>query len=183
MNMREWNGAGTAPARRRAAAGGIAAILAAAQFATCVQLPAVLRDTGSPPGAGATAGPGGSGDAEVDAFVVLLDAHRRARGCPSTAFDATAAAVAHAHADDMRRRGYFSHTTPEDLSPFDRLRAGGVRFRAAAENIAFGQATGRAVFDSWLRSEGHRRNLENCSYTHHGVGRSGTYWTHVLFAP
>ena len=52
--------------------------------------------------------------------------------------------------------------------------------RAAAENIATGQASGREVYDGWVRSRGHRTNLENCAYTHHGIGLYQNRWTHVF---
>jgi uncharacterized protein YkwD len=127
--------------------------------------------------------PAGPSDPQVAAFVSLVNEHRRAIGAPILTWDDRAAAVALAHSQDMEARGYFSHTTPEGLSPFDRMRAAGITFTAAAENIAWGYASAGAVYQGWMSSPGHRANLENAVYTHHGVGRSGTYWTHVFFTP
>jgi uncharacterized protein YkwD len=78
----------------------------------------------------------------------------------------------------MVRRDFFSHTNPDGQSPFDRLRAAGVTYLAAAENIAYGYTTAAGVLEAWLNSEGHRRNLENCRYTHHGVGLRNGKWVH-----
>jgi uncharacterized protein YkwD len=83
----------------------------------------------------------------------------------------------------MQRRGYFSHTTPEGRDPFDRLRAAGIGFVAAAENIAQGPTTGDDVFAGWLASPGHRQNMLDCRFTRHGVGLHGGFWTHVLIRP
>ncbi|MDQ3389361.1 MAG: CAP domain-containing protein [Gemmatimonadota bacterium] len=96
---------------------------------------------------------------------------------------AQAAAVAEGHSRDMRRRGYFSHTTPEGLSPFDRLSRAGIAFRSAGENIAEGATTAEKALSQWLGSPSHRAAIEDCSYTHHGAGREGVYWTHLFLRP
>jgi uncharacterized protein YkwD len=101
-------------------------------------------------------------------------------GCAALRWDGPTAAVAQAHAEDMVRRDFFSHTNPDGQTPFDRLRAAGVTYMAAAENIAYGYSTGAGVLEGWLGSTGHRANIENCAYTHHGVGKAGTHWTHLF---
>jgi uncharacterized protein YkwD len=80
----------------------------------------------------------------------------------------------------MARNDYMSHTNRQGQSPFDRLRTAGIPFRAAAENIAFGQPTGRDVLQAWLSSPGHRNNIEACNYDVHGVGFASLRWTHML---
>src|SRR4029453_12310533 len=122
--------------------------------------------TGSLPGA-ETEAP----DGPLREFEQLANAHRARAGCGRLRGDPPPAAVAQAHADDMVRRDFFSHTNPDGQSPFDRLRAAGVTYVAAAENIAFGYPTAAAVLEGWLGSSGHRANVENCAYTHHGVGK------------
>jgi len=122
-------------------------------------------------------------DVAIERFVALVQAARRDAGCPMLAWDARAANVAAAHSQDMLRRGYFSHRSPEGATPFDRMRAAGIAFSAAAENIAYGALTGEAAFHQWFGSAGHRRNLLNCRYTRHGVGVAGDRWTHLLFTP
>jgi uncharacterized protein YkwD len=110
----------------------------------------------------------------------LANAHRARAGCGPLRWNGPAGAVAQAHAEDMVRRDFFSHTNPDGQSPFDRLRAAGVTYTAAAENIAFGYPTAVAVLQAWITSEGHRRNLENCRYTHHGVGLRQGKWVEVF---
>jgi uncharacterized protein YkwD len=119
----------------------------------------------------------------IEEFVTLANGARREAGCPELAWDERAAAVARAHSEDMLRRGYFSHTSPEGVTPFERLRRAGIAFSAAAENIASGIRSGVEVFRRWMGSAGHRRNLLNCQYTRQGVGVAGGVWTQVLFAP
>jgi uncharacterized protein YkwD len=118
--------------------------------------------------------------AEVRSFVELMNEHREDRGCAPLMWDGRIAAVAAAHSEDMARNNYFSHINLRGQSPFDRLRADGVPFRAAGENIAHGQTTGRQVLQSWLNSTGHRNNIENCQFSRHGVGLEQTRWTHVF---
>lgn len=119
----------------------------------------------------------------IEQFVDLVRSARGRAGCPALAWDARTAAVARDHSGDMLRRGYFSHTSPEGVDPFERLRAAGVAYSAAAENIAYGARNGEEAFRQWYGSRGHRRNMLNCHYTRHGVGVVGDRWTHVLWAP
>ena len=120
----------------------------------------------------------------IAVFERLLNAARDDAGCPADLIrDERLAAIAHAHSADMDRRGYFSHDDPEGRGMADRLRAAGIQLRAAAENIAFGPATGEQVFTGWRNSPGHNRNMMNCEYTHHGVGMVDGYWTHVFLRP
>ena len=138
-------------------------------------------------GAG-TVEPGDSGsdpsqlapDGAIRQFEQFANGHRVGLGCPALRWDGATAGVAQAHAEDMVRRNFFSHTNPDGQSPFDRLRAAGVTYMAAAENIAYGYTTAAGVLEAWLSSEGHRRNLENCRYTHHGVGLRNGKWVHVF---
>jgi uncharacterized protein YkwD len=122
-------------------------------------------------------------DPQVREFVRLVNQHRRRIGCRALAWDRRIAAVASRHSRDMEVRGFFDHVNPDGVSPFRRLRAAGVGYRAAAENIAQDGAPPEVVLRRWLASPGHRRNLENCSYTVHGLGRHGEYWTHVFARP
>jgi len=125
----------------------------------------------------------GPADPEVASFVRLVNAHRVSRGLPALIWDDRAAAVAQAHSRDMRDHRYFSHSWSDGGSTWSRLKVRGVTYSQAGENIAWGQKTGRAVLASWLKSRGHRENIENGSFTHHGVGKAGPYWTHVFFRP
>ena len=129
---------------------------------------------------GLTTGSDMARDGRRRQFEQLANAHRARIGCGRLRWDPAAAAVAQQHADDMVRRDFFSHTNPDGKSPFDRLRAAGVTYTAAAENIAFGYVTASAVLDAWVASKGHRRNLENCRYTHHGVGLRDRTWVQVF---
>lgn len=121
--------------------------------------------------------------AEIRDLVARINRHRRALGCPALRWDDRLASVALEHSEDMARRRFFSHTNPDGRDPFARLRRAGVRYRAAAENLASGQTTGAETFEGWMGSPGHRRNLEDCDYTRIGIGLHRGRWTCLLSLP
>jgi uncharacterized protein YkwD len=126
----------------------------------------------------AAAHPPISEESEMRSFVRLLNEYRKERGCAPLEWDERIATAAQRHSEDMARRRYFHHNNPEGTTPFDRMRSARVSFGRAGENIAAGQLTGAQVLHSWLASPGHRQNIEDCRYTHHGLGLTNTYWTH-----
>lgn len=108
----------------------------------------------------------------------------RARGgCPALAWSDAAASVARAHSQDMARRNYFAHSSPEGIQPAQRLTTAGIGWRAVAENIALNHSGAEDVVRRWLASPGHRTNIMNCTYTHTGVGEASGRWTQVFYAP
>ena len=119
------------------------------------------------------------------AVLALVNEARVDAGCGALTADPALAAVARAHSADMRDRDYFSHTSPEGLSPFDRAERAGIDY-SRAENIAFGQADATAVMEAWLESPGHRANILDCELTKLGVGVAegpgGPWWTQLFGA-
>jgi uncharacterized protein YkwD len=117
------------------------------------------------------------------AVLALVNEARVDAGCGALTADPALAAVARAHSADMRDRDYFSHTSPEGLSPFDRAERAGIDY-SRAENIAFGQADATAVMEAWLESPGHRANILDCELTKLGVGVAegpgGPWWTQLF---
>jgi uncharacterized protein YkwD len=118
----------------------------------------------------APAAPPVSGLSFADRVVELTNAERAKVGCAALIVNNTLATVAQNHAVDMGQNDYFSHTSLDGRSPFDRMRAAGYRYTAAAENIAAGYQTPESVVAGWMNSSGHRTNILNCNYTQTGVG-------------
>lgn len=120
-------------------------------------------------------------DGQVSTFVTQMNAHRESVGCEALAWHSATADVADDHSEDMQNRGFFSHTNPDGDTPWDRLAEGGVTWDGpAGENIAQTSGGAESALSLWLNSSGHRANIENCAYSHHGVGLAGSYWTHVF---
>ena len=122
---------------------------------------------------------------EIEAEVVdLANASRQEDGLDPLECDAEMTLAARLHSQDMCDKGYFSHQSPDGGTPWARMRAQGVRFGAAAENIARGQRTPASVHNSWMNSPGHRANILRRGLRRIGVGfvdcNGGRYWTQVF---
>jgi uncharacterized protein YkwD len=99
----------------------------------------------------------------------LVNRERTERGLKPLQMDETLREVARQNSRDMFQRGYFAHENPDGLSPFDRLRQGGARFRAAGENIALAP-TLEVAHNGLMNSPGHRENILNPAFGRIGIG-------------
>ena len=99
----------------------------------------------------------------------LINQARAANGLPPFTLDPALADVARRHSADMVARGYFAHTNPDGLDPFERMAAAGITYSAAAENIGWaGDAT--LAHNALMSSPAHRSNLLNPQLGRIGVG-------------
>lgn len=149
-----------------------------------------VKPTAAPtvtPTAKPTAAPSTTEAAMEKEVLALVNKVRAENGLSALTWADDLANVARAHSRDMINRNFFSHTNPDGLSPFDRLKNSGISYKTAAENIAYGQKTAEAVMNSWMNSSGHRANILNKNVKEIGIGAvknsSGTiYWTQVFVA-
>jgi len=95
---------------------------------------------------------------------------RAARKLPSLRMIEKLNRAAQGKAEDMARRGYFSHTTPEGKTPWDLFASVGYAYSQAGENLASGQRSTEAVGAAWMRSAAHRDNLLSRKYVDTGIG-------------
>lgn len=116
--------------------------------------------------------------------VRLVNIERQKNGLQPLAEDWQLSRVARYKSEDMRDRGYFSHTSPTYGSPFEMMKSFGISYRSAGENIAKGQSSPAAVVNAWMNSSGHRANILSKSFTHIGVGyaKQGHYWTQMFIS-
>ncbi len=77
--------------------------------------------------------------------------------------------IARSHCKDMLKRGYFSHYTPEGLSPFDRMAKANIEFVFAGENLALAPNTELAM-KGFMQSPGHRANILSTDFRRVGIG-------------
>src|SRR5215210_5465160 len=101
-------------------------------------------------------------------MLVLVNEERQKVGLKALKADPEMLVVARGHSKDMFARGYFSHETPEGLSPFDRMKKAKVRYFAAGENLALGQ-TLNICHRGLMNSPGHRKNILNPAYGRVGI--------------
>ena len=113
-------------------------------------------------------------DASVRAYeqevVRLVNAERAKHGLAALTEDWELSRVARYKSQDMHDNRYFAHNSPTYGTPFRMLRAFGLSYRTAGENIAMGYAAPAAVVAGWMNSEGHRANILSSAYTKIGVG-------------
>ncbi len=145
--------------------------------------------------ASCSGGPGGpTAPADLSAFQVesiLSDLVNQARSSsgvsPELIVDPAVSQVARAHSEAMRDRGFFSHADPEGNKLRDRLRAAGVSFRSAGENLAqVGGASDPAgmAHRMLMDSNSHRTNILSEDFSVMGIGvaqRGSEYWITQIF--
>jgi uncharacterized YkwD family protein len=108
--------------------------------------------------------------------VTLVNKERANAGLKPLTVHAKLTTVALDKAKDMSDNNYFSHTSPTHGSPFDMMKAYGISYGYAGENIAKGQRTPQEVMNSWMNSQGHRENILSPNFTKIGVGYYNGYW-------
>ena len=107
----------------------------------------------------------------------LINQYRNKKGLNSLSVHADLMRASRYHAADMAHENYHEHATynmtsnglQRGLSTFQRI-SNFYKGFANTENIAAGYGNPVAVFEAWVRSPGHKRNLLNKSATHMGVG-------------
>ena len=112
---------------------------------------------------------------------------RRMPPAPALRWDATLQGVAAGHSQDMARRNYFAHSSPEGREVAARVSAAHYKFRLVGENLAGGDRDLAGALQGWIDSPAHCENLMNPKFADVAVacvGRRGsqwgTYWTMVL---
>jgi uncharacterized protein YkwD len=133
------------------------------------------------------------GDNDVDVcldsfeqeFLGLINDYRHEHGVPTLENSAALNIASYWHSVDMGQHSFFSHTSSDGRSPFDRMDYAGYAYNTIrAENIAAGQTTAEHVFEAWRTSPGHNANMLNPHLQVIGIGRAevpgsrhGVYWT------
>jgi uncharacterized protein YkwD len=117
-------------------------------------------------------------DAEEQAFLGRINAHRGGVGVAPLALQYQLGAAAKAHAASMASSNSMYHNP--DVRAFQ-VRCGYVP-RAWGENIASGYETANEVFDGWKNSPPHNQNMLDPGFADLGVGRAfsattGWYWS------
>lgn len=99
----------------------------------------------------------------------LINYERQAQGLNVVEMDPLIQEVARKHSRDMFERGYFSHYSPENVSPFQRMQAAGVSFSVAGENLALAPNV-ELAHTGLMNSPGHRRNILFPEFKRVGIG-------------
>ena len=139
-------------------------------------------------------------DVEIEQIVFKLTNEERERiGVPPLIYNKQLSILAKEHSEDMQKRGYFSHNTPEGLTPDDRARKKGINvikdfgnfyqvgigenimdmpitfvpFFITVENcfiVLTNHQIAQCAINGWKRSPDHYSNMISADYTEIGVG-------------
>jgi uncharacterized protein YkwD len=117
----------------------------------------------------------------------LVNEERANAGLKPLAWDERLVPIARQHSEEMFKLKYFAHQSPVTGSPFDRLKAGGVTYTRAGENLAYAQSV-TVAFRGLMESPGHRENILRPEFTRIGIGviSAGAYgrmFTQMFITP
>lgn len=114
--------------------------------------------------------------------IELVNAERSAKKQHDLISDDTLNEIAAIRAKEIAEK--FSHTRPDGTKCSSLLQENGIVNVYAGENIAAGHTSAEAVMNTWMNSEGHRKNILSGNYTRIGVGvyevNGYTYWVQVF---
>lgn len=124
-------------------------------------------------------------DSEEVQFLALINNYRAQYGLPALTMSTSLSNASEGHSWDMAAHNYFSHTSQDGRSPWDRIRAAGYGYNTwLGENIAAGYNSADSVFNAWRNSPGHNANMLDGNFRAIGIGRYyqpgstyGWYWT------
>lgn len=102
-------------------------------------------------------------------MIALVNKERSTRGIKTLNFDSKLKAIAREHSEDMFKRGYFSHYSPEGLTVADRASNRGVDFLVIGENLAYAPDL-ELAHKGLMNSPGHRANILSTDYGKVGIG-------------
>ncbi len=118
------------------------------------------------PAFAASTGSDGTGVADL---VREINAARRKQHLRLLRIDERLCAIARSHALDMLSRKFFSHTNPDGLDPFARMKRANYRFGYAGENLAVDESLDSVARD-FFDSPEHRENIMEPHYVRVGIG-------------
>ena len=104
-----------------------------------------------------------------DRLLALMNDARRAADLRPLAKNEKVAAVAAAHAEDMKKQSYFAHNDKKGGTLGERLKAANIAFNRAAENLS-SAPTADDAHQSLMTSPGHRKNILDPELTDAGIG-------------
>lgn len=119
----------------------------------------------------------------AEQVAVLVNEERTAYGLQPVRISPILSEAANIRAGELKNK--FSHTRPNGTDCFTAMSELGIKYRAAAENIAYGQKNPESVMNAWMNSSGHRANILNENMEYIGVGvfyQDGVYYWSQFFA-
>lgn len=128
------------------------------------------------PGSGSSSS---SADSVRSQILKLVNQARAEAGLKPLSSSSALNSAAQTRAQELSQ--LYSHNRPDGSSCFTVLGEKGISYRTAGENIAVGYQTAQQVFNAWMNSEGHRKNILSEKFTQMGVGYTAQQgWTQLF---
>jgi len=106
----------------------------------------------------------------IDRMLKQVNAQRAMNGERPLTLNRRLTEAAQKHAEDMTKRDYVEHRSPDGRTLQDRIATVGYPWGVIAENLAAGMSSPESTVHSWMTSPGHRDNMLNREYLEAGVG-------------
>ena len=113
--------------------------------------------------------------AEEALLLDLVNRERAKVGAPPLKLSGRLAVVARGHSYDMALRHYFSHQSPDGITPQQRIRGSGIEYEEMGENIYEEDFPDRErmpqrAIQAWLGSPVHRQIMLSPVFNETGIG-------------
>lgn len=110
-------------------------------------------------------------------LLASTNSRRSQNGAKTLALNSKLNSAAQAKANDMVKRDYWSHNTPDGDEPWVFISNAGYKYLKAGENLAYGFSTSDATVTGWMNSPSHKANLLDSAFLEVGFGfaNSGDY--------
>ncbi len=100
---------------------------------------------------------------------LLINAHRENFNLPKLQPNAQLEASAQLKLSDMIEKEYFRHEDPDQQSTWHFIQVAGYQYQKAGENLAFNIGSEWDIFQAWLKSETHNKQMLDSVYTDIGL--------------
>ncbi len=108
-------------------------------------------------------------DIHKPTLINFLNFERKIRGLPPLSENPLLNQSAYLKAKDILEKDYFSHFSPEGISPWYWFKLTGYEYQFAGENLAIGFLDSKEVHEAWMSSPSHRQNILNPNYKEIGI--------------
>jgi uncharacterized protein YkwD len=102
-------------------------------------------------------------------LVELLNTERTNHELKTLTIDPSLYFAALTKAQDMLKKGYFEHFTPDNKSPWTFIKNAGYYYTKAGENLAMDFRTSEGVNNAWLASPAHKQNMLDPDFENVGL--------------
>jgi hypothetical protein len=106
----------------------------------------------------------------IDGLLAQTNSERKSNSIGQLHINTSLNAAAQAKANDMAKRNYWLHVTPDGEQPWQFVTNAGYSYHDVGENLAYGFSDSATTISGWMHSEEHRDNLLDKVYTEVGFG-------------